>query len=108
MSDNMIRVSAVPQWHSTAEQDIAAVAAQTGDPATFRDIESTTARAIASWYQSSGSVGSVLASFASGREVDRSALLNDISATVFHDFAGEWPMELELLCTFVINYGREN
>jgi hypothetical protein len=44
-------------------------------------IRANTAVTIASWWQSPGSVGSVLAGFASGAEVDTDELLEDIEAT---------------------------
>lgn len=46
-----------------------------------REINPATAATIASWWQSSGSIGSTLAAFASGRQVARKELLDDIAAT---------------------------
>ena len=61
------------------------------------------ARTVASWYQSSGSVGSVLAAFASGRDVDRDALFEDIAATARAQNP-MWPAELEYLATWLLNH----
>jgi hypothetical protein len=44
-------------------------------------IDGATAVTIASWWQSPGRIGSVLAGFASGAEVARQDLLDDIDAT---------------------------
>ncbi|MCV7247727.1 hypothetical protein H7J07_05740 [Mycobacterium koreense] len=46
-----------------------------------REISPETAVAVASWWQSPGPIGAVLASFASGMEVSRDALLADIAGS---------------------------
>ena len=61
------------------------------------------ARTVASWYQSSGSVGSVLASLASGSDVARDALAEDIAATA-RTQNPMWPVELEYLATWLLNH----
>ena len=64
------------------------------------------ARTVASWWQSSGTIGSTLASFASGASVERTDLLDDISATARQAMGTThvgWPRELEMLSTWVIN-----
>lgn len=104
-----IQVSArIPIESGTAESDIAAVQAQAGPLAERREIEPATARAIASWWQSSGTVGHVLASFASGVAVDRTALLDDIAASRHGMTSAAEHAELDVLATFVINYQRED
>lgn len=81
---------------------------------TGREISPATAVTIASWWQSSGSVGSVLAGFASGTEVNRAALLDDIAATRTAEGYHSGRMntadmlDLDMLATFVLNYGKEN
>lgn len=45
------------------------------------EVSDATARTIASWWQSPGAVGCILAALASGRPVERGDLLDDISAT---------------------------
>lgn len=78
-----------------------------------REIQPATAVTIASWWQSSGSIGSVLAEFASGATVDRSALLDDIAATRntegYHDgrMSESGKQALDMLATFALNYGKE-
>jgi hypothetical protein len=81
-----------------------------------QEIRPESAVAIASWWQSSGTVGSVLAGFASGAEVDREELLDDIAATRqaegYHGYPGrQMPKDdrdaLDCLATFVLNHGRE-
>lgn len=78
------------------------------------EVHPSVAVTIASWWQSSGSVGSVLAAFASGAEVDREGLLNDIHRTrlaegYYRDGNGpsmsdDDMLALDMLATFVINY----
>lgn len=98
---NTIQVRAQHVSSEYANANVAAVSVMgTGE------VEPETAVTVASWYQSPGAIGHVLASFASGAAVDRTELLDDISATVRSDLGGEWPLELECLSTFVINYGR--
>lgn len=70
------------------------------------EVDPMVAVTIASQHQSPGVIGRTLAAFSSGCEVDRTELLDDIAATVRHDYNGEWPTELGMLSTFVINYGR--
>lgn len=78
---------------------------------TGREISPATAVTIASWWQSSGSV---LAGFASGTEVNRAALLDDIAATRTAEGYHSGRMntadmlDLDMLATFVLNYGKEN
>lgn len=84
------------------------------------EISPNCAVTVAAWWQSSGNIGSVLAAFASGAEVDRTALLDDIAATRlaegYFDSSGK-PftrrhmsdndrLALDMLSTFVINYQR--
>lgn len=76
------------------------------------EIRPWTARTIASWYQSPGSVGHVLASLASGHRVIVDDLLDDIAATrreFPRDYAdgsvSHW-LALDMLATFAANYGK--
>lgn len=76
------------------------------------EIAPATAVTIASWWQSSGNVGNVLAGFASGATVDRGALLDDIAATRhvegYHNGRMNTAdmMDLDMLATFVLNYRK--
>lgn len=86
------------------------------------EIPAPVAVTIASWWQSSGAVGSVLAAFASGCEVTRLSLLEDIHQTRLAngyfgpsgdpftrgDMMPENRLALDMLSTFVINYGKES
>lgn len=74
------------------------------------EIGDAAALTVAAQWQASGSVGSVLASFASGCLVSRASLLDDIAAT--RRQAGPWiaPSDaraLDQLATFVIRHGGE-
>lgn len=71
-----IQISEPHASEEAARRDVDAVAAA-GD----REINPATAVTIASWWQSSGALGSTLAAFASGRQVSRKELLDDIAAT---------------------------
>jgi hypothetical protein len=105
---NTIQFSGQHATSGEAIRDIKFVSGQSGAVADMVDVAPSVAVAIASWYQSPGAIGSVLAAFASGTEVNRTELLDDISRTVSSDYSGEWPVELELLSTFVINHGRDD
>ena len=78
-----------------------------------QEVAPTTALTIASWWQSSGPVGSVLASFASGAEVDRAELLEDIHKLRLADGYFNGTMEqadkiaLDMLSTFIIRYEED-
>ena len=105
---NTIQVRA--QHANTADitADVQSVDAQTGPLETRREILPETAVAIAGWWQSAGrGVGHVLASFASGCEVDRTALLDDIHQNrveyLHKDMAFDH-LALDCLATFVINH----
>ena len=65
------------------------------------------ARSIAALYQSSGSIGSVMASLASGCAVNRDELLADISDTARQAMGTTslgWPADLELLSMWVLDH----
>lgn len=85
-----------------ALEDMGAVLRQEGQLHLYREISDACARTVAMGWQSSGTVGSVLAALASGCEVDVTALLDDISATVEQQPRHEWPKSLELLSTWAI------
>ena len=71
------------------------------------EISDAVAKTIASWYQSSGTIGSVLAGLASGAAVDRDALAEDVAATgrqSMHTHGGHWADELNYLATWVLNH----
>jgi hypothetical protein len=74
------------------------------------EIPEATAVTIASWWQSPGNIGCVLASFASGAEVNRTALLDDIHSTRRQEgyysgtMSDEDKLALDMLATFIINY----
>jgi hypothetical protein len=61
--------------------DVRDVDAQDHGAGPVREIHDSTALAIASWWQSPGAIGHVLASLASGMTVDVAELLDDIAAT---------------------------
>ena len=61
----------------------------------------SSARTIASWWQSPGSVGHVLASFASGMEVSREELLTDIRKSIAEVGTDVYNGELYALRDFV-------
>lgn len=67
------------------------------------EISDMAARTIASWWQSSGAVGSVLASLASGCAVSRDELIEDIAMTG-RTASPMWPRELEMLATWALNH----
>lgn len=93
-----------------AREAYADVAAVVGGSA-GREILPETAVTIAALWQSSGSVGHVLAGFASGGAVDRDELLDDIYRTRLHHGYYTREMDardrdaLDCLSTFVLNYG---
>ena len=98
---------------TSAYADVQAVDSQTGPlESRRREITPESAVAIASWWQSPGSVGSALAAFASGCSVDRGELLNDIAFT--RVFEGYYTREmatcdrlaLDCLSTFILNYNQ--
>lgn len=68
------------------------------------EISDEVAKTIASWWQSSGTVGSALASLASGAAVDRDYLYEDIAATG-RTALPMWPRELEMMATWALNHG---
>ena len=71
------------------------------------EFSDTAARTVASWWQSPGTIGSVLSALASGLPVGRDELLDDISATAREAMSKThpgWPRELEMLSTWVINH----
>lgn len=55
-------------------------------------IDGQEARQVAAWWQAPSGVGNVLASFASGRAVDRSAMIDDVLATLAEYTAGQHVM----------------
>lgn len=103
MSDT-IRVRASHVSEDQARRDVESVFAGGG-----REVEPETAVTIASWWQSPGSIGHVLAAFASGAAVSKSDLLDDIAATRnahgYHtfDMLPSDKRALDCLGTFVIN-----
>jgi len=68
------------------------------------ELSDAVARTIAAWWQSSGTVGSLLASLACGHAVDRDALYEDIAASG-RTAMPMWPRELELMATWALNHG---
>jgi hypothetical protein len=86
-----------------ANRDILAVYA--GDVA--REVTDSTARTIASWWQSPGTVGRTLAALASGLPVDTTELLDDIHATRQESGYGTHT-DLDCLATWVINYASSH
>lgn len=88
-----------------AERDIDAVLAQpwlgtANDP---HEVTDSTARTIASWWQSPGGIGRTLAALASGLPVDTTELLDDIHATRQESGYGTHT-DLDCLATWAINY----
>lgn len=109
MDQNVIQLPDAARSDSTEEvlEDIRTVLAQDGPYEQRREISPASARSIAFWWQSPGETGHLLASFASGVAVDRSELLADIERsrdTI--DVTAEQLRELDVLSTFVLNYGR--
>ena len=105
---NTIQVTAVMGRVKDTGADVFNVLHQSGPVESRREITPHSAKLIASWWQSSGTVGSVLAAFASGCRVDRAALLDDIAATRRTEPMLEWDRSaLDCLATFVLNYGKE-
>lgn len=101
---NTIQVRAQHVTSDIVNQDVANVLTQDLDLTSY-EINPSTAVTIASWWQSSGRVGSVLAAFASGSAVDRDALLDDIHRTRVTNIINEGDaLQLDCLATFVINY----
>ncbi len=74
-----IQVQAHQINEDAARADVSSAAA------TDQDIAESTAVTIAAWWQSPGSVGHVLAAFASGAQVSAQELLDDIDATRRHE-----------------------
>lgn len=79
-----------------------------------REVSDECARELASWYQSPGSVGHVLAALASGADWDLDAVLDDIAATrrdCPRDYYGDSPrsvwLQLDVLATWAIASKRE-
>lgn len=73
------------------------------------EINDQAARIIASWWQSPGRVGHVLAGLASGAPVDSEELSDDISRTIrdhYRDASAEDKLALDMLGTWALNYGR--
>lgn len=78
-----------------------------------KELQDGTVRRIASWFQSPGAVGSVLASLASGMPVELSALLDDIAATrrelsASGHLSGDDRMSLDMLATWAIRQGNDS
>lgn len=99
MSNIKVTAPIIPSGE--AQDDIAHVVAGT----TLSDdgeITDATARTIASWWQSPGSIGGALAALASGATVDRAALLEDINLTG-RTASPMWPEELECLATWAMS-----
>lgn len=107
MSD-LIQVGASQVSEDQARRDVESVFGGGG-----REVDPETAVTIASWWQSSGAIGRVLAGFASGASVSKDDLLDDIAATRnahgYHtlDMLPPDRRALDCLSTFVINYQRE-
>lgn len=101
---NTIQVKAGHNFTVEALGDVESVLSQDGPLKFRREITPESAVTIASWWQSSGTVGSVLAAFASGAEVDRTELLDDIAATWPEAIGGIDGDALDCLSTFVINH----
>jgi len=85
-----------------ARHEILAVALGT-IPTENGELSDAAAKTIASWWQSSGTVGSALASLASGAAVDRDYLYEDIGATG-RTAMPMWPRELEMMATWCLNH----
>lgn len=101
--DRMIQVRAA---HSSYEDAVLQADARQG----VCEIEPAAALAIAAAWQSPGTVGHVLASFASGAPVSVSDLLRDIYLTRL-DVGYVSPRQgvaLDMLATFAMNHDGEN
>lgn len=88
--------------HLMSDEAYAEVSACHGN----REVSGACAVTIASWWQSPGPVGRVLAAFASGSEVDRSELSEDVSRTILHEYDSAEPRDrlaLDMLGTWVLN-----
>lgn len=64
-------------------------------------ISNSVARVIASYWQSSGSIGSVLAAYASGASVSKSSIKSDILATIKDCGNNADTIELKALLAFI-------
>ena len=65
------------------------------------DVSEAAARTIASWYQSSGTIGSKLAAFASGAPVSMREVYEDTERTARQ--LSNWTRELQHLATYALN-----
>lgn len=93
------------QMSSYEEAKIEALAVFEQSDSDQREISDSSARAIAAQYQSSGKVGSVLASLASGLPVNSHDLYDDISNTFFLDCpVSEDNIVLGCLATWLLNH----
>jgi hypothetical protein len=106
---NTIQVRVQHVLSEEAYTDVNAVISDSVD----REIHESTAVTIASWWQAPAGTGYVLAGFASGATVDRTALLDDIYYTNRQEGRDDGTMTeqdanaLDCLATFVINYTAE-
>lgn len=94
---------------TTRHADSDTVAAELRSAYGVREISDGVALAIASWWQSSGTVGRTLAALASGHPVDVTALLDDVAATrreadARHALDAADGRALDMLSTWAINH----
>jgi hypothetical protein len=94
-------------YTAQAQRDITAVLAQSGPLADDREIFDSTALAIASWWQSPGSIGRAFAELAGTGSVDSDALADDISATYREATHADDRRALDVLGTWALAKCRE-
>ena len=97
----MIQISELMLSSRDADKALARMGDGRAFPTDNGEISDSMARTIAGWYQSPGSVGSMLAALASGCRVEFDALYEDIAAT---GRAHNWPVELEYMATWALNH----
>lgn len=86
--------------------ELDALIAHNSQSAHRKELAPQTARVIATWWQSPGAIGHVLAGFGSGVAVDRNELLRDVAATKQEATAEHDCSELDYLESFVNTYQR--
>jgi hypothetical protein len=75
----MSKIQATPDWNLSSEEMLTQIDLSRFNGDTISD---GAAVRVASWYQSPGTVGHVLASLASGQPVERAELFDDLSRTL--------------------------
>ncbi len=84
--------------------EIAALIAHNNQSTERKELTPQTARVLATWWQSPGRVGHVLAGFGTGVAVDRDELLADIAATKPEASTEHDRDALDYLASFVSTY----